>query len=153
MKKAIITILLMVIGAMPVRAQLNQRDFPLFEIGVVLGEPTGLSGKMWLDNRSAAQAAVAWSFSDEGRFELQGSYLFHFLEIVLEQGDLPVYFGLGAALRINGDSFVGARVPIGIEYILPNGVLSVFVEGAPVTELIPDVNVEASGGVGLRFVF
>ena len=153
MRNAILSILLLVIGVIPVQAQLKQREFPLYEIGVLLGEPTGLSGKMWFDSRNAVQAAAAWSFTDEGRIELQGSYLFHFLQIVLEQGDLPVYFGFGAALRINGDSYFGARIPIGLEYILPSGMLSIFVEGAPVTELIPDVEVEASGGLGLRFVF
>jgi hypothetical protein len=31
-----------------------------FGVGIILGEPTGLSGKYWLTEKTAVDAAVAW---------------------------------------------------------------------------------------------
>ena len=34
-------------------------------IGIVIGEPTGISGKMWMNRDIAVSGAAAWSFSRE----------------------------------------------------------------------------------------
>ncbi len=133
-------------------SQLFSQEIPRFEAGVILGEPIGLSAKLWLDRRSAIDAAVAWSFVDEGRFEIHGDYLFHFLYPDIP-GELPVYFGLGAAVYIRDESFVGARLPIGVSYLFENAPLSAFLEAAPLVEFHPGAEFGFSGGIGLRLAF
>jgi len=47
------------------------------EVGVVIGEPSGLSAKYWVSKGSAFDLGVGWSFADEGRFDIYGDYLYH----------------------------------------------------------------------------
>ncbi len=142
------------------QAQLYQRYDPesvqnrRFEIGVMIGAPTGLNAKYWIDPRSTLDLAVAWLFEDEGYLEIHGDYLFHYLYPSVPRGLLPLYFGLGPAIRIGeNDSFFGIRIPIGIEYFILNIPLSIFGEIGPRVEIIPNSSVKVAGGVGIRFVF
>jgi hypothetical protein len=43
-------------------------------LGVILGEPTGVSFKAWIDNRTAIDAAAAWSFSENDSFQFHTDY-------------------------------------------------------------------------------
>jgi hypothetical protein len=47
------------------------------EIGIIIGEPTGLSAKFWTGGRTAADFGVAWSFSGSGSIHLHSDYLLH----------------------------------------------------------------------------
>ena len=128
-------------------------DIPLFEIGLLLGEPLGVSAKYWYGERSAIDAAVAWSFTEEGIFEVHADYLLHPLLRTLENGTLPVYIGLGPALRIGEDWFLGGRLPIGVQYLFETFPLSIFGEIAPQWQLLPDNEFVLSGGIGIRLAF
>lgn len=125
-----------------------------FEIGAMLGQPTGLVGKYWINPRSAIDVATAYAFGDGNYFELHGDYLFHFLYPTISQGLLPLYFGLGPLLKVGGgDSYFGLRLPIGAEYFFGNAPFSLFGEAGPRVEISPDTKVGVTGGVGARFVF
>ena len=50
-----------------------KRDFGL---GVILGEPTGLSFKAWTGGSTAIAGAAAWSFGNTDAFQLHVDYLF-----------------------------------------------------------------------------
>ncbi len=39
-----------------------------FGLGVIIGEPTGISGKLWLNNKHAVDGAVAWSTGKNNDF-------------------------------------------------------------------------------------
>lgn len=129
-------------------------DNRLFEIGAIIGEPTGLVFKFWVNPRSAVDLAAAWMFENKGHIEIHADYLYHPFYIGVPKGILPLYLGLGPSLKVgNGDPFFGLRVPFGLEYFLPNAPLSLFGEVGPRVEIIPSTSVEAAGGVGIRFVF
>ncbi|MFP4164251.1 MAG: hypothetical protein ACLFQB_04520 [Chitinispirillaceae bacterium] len=127
-----------------------QTQLPRYEIGVVLGQPTGLSGKYWLSRRSAVDGVLAWAFSEGGRFEVHADYLFHYYFDV-PQGNLPAYLGAGAAVYIRDETTVGARIPFGVSYIFDRAPLSAFLEIAPIVDLVPSTAFGISGGVGIRF--
>lgn len=48
-----------------------------FGIGLILGEPTGLSIKKWIGPERAIDAAAAWSLAEHERFQFHADYLVH----------------------------------------------------------------------------
>ncbi|MEE9501339.1 MAG: hypothetical protein V3V48_04650, partial [Candidatus Aminicenantaceae bacterium] len=73
MKKSIIVCLLWII-VLPITLEAQDRGFGL---GIILGEPTGVSFKNWVGRREAFDVAVAWSFEGEGAIHIHADYLFH----------------------------------------------------------------------------
>lgn len=126
-------------------------------LGVMAGDPTAVSGKMWLNETSALDAALGWSFVDDGRVYLHVDYLWHSYDLEPEDfdGRLPYYLGVGGRLlaREGHESRLGVRFPIGLDYVLGDGRFDVFVELAPVFDLAPKTDLSVGGGVGVRFFF
>ena len=135
-----------------------------FGVGVIIGEPTGISFKNWISNRHAIDAAAAWSFSGDDEFQFHMDYLFHNYDLVHAEdmgGRLPVYFGVGgrakfeedSGRRHNDDTIVGVRLPLGIAYIASGPPLDFFVEIVPTLDVAPDTDFELNAGIGMRFYF
>jgi hypothetical protein len=134
-----------------------------FGLGLILGEPTGLSVKYWLDEENAIDGAAAWSFSDNDSFQLHGDYLWHNYNLVNSDefsGKLPVYYGVGARLKFKDDNghhddeaAFGIRVPFGISYLFENAPFDLFAELVPILDLTPDTDLELSAAIGVRFYF
>ncbi len=86
-------------------------------LGVIFGEPTGLSAKMWTSDRTALDAAVAWSFIGTGWLHIHTDFLVHNYDLIdVSEGALPVYLGLGAYLGLSSELWFGARIPVGLAY-------------------------------------
>jgi len=148
MKKALL-ILVLVVAAVGVASADNG---PL-GVGVFLGEPTGLSAKLWAGDVSAFDAAVAWSFT-EGTFYLHADYLIHFRTIIEpDVGELPFYFGVGGKINLHQEPQLGVRVPVGVSYIFESAPVDVFLELAPGIGLYPSTSFDFGGGIGLRYYF
>lgn len=119
------------------------------ELGIILGEPTGISLKAWQSDNIAFDAGLAWSFGDNGSIHLHGDYLRHkWLDV--ESGSLALYYGLGARLQLADDPRLGARIPVGLQYNIPDTRLTTFFEVAPLLDLIPETTFDVNGGLGLR---
>src|SRR4030065_2816368 len=93
---------LMMILAKPITAQDHG-----FGMGIILGEPTGLSAKAWTSSDNAFDFALAWSFRDyhrdndnnnnDGDVLLQADYVWHFFNAIsVSSGKLPIYVGICA---------------------------------------------------------
>ncbi len=126
-----------------------------FGVGLMVGEPTGFSFKWWQDGGTAVNAATGWSLGD-GDFYVHGDYVWHrVIEDEKLGGSAPVYYGIGARLLLldGKDSKVGVRIPLGVNYTFDNGRFDVFVEIAPIFNVIPKTDFGLSGGVGARFYF
>lgn len=125
-----------------------------FGLGVVLGEPTGISGKLWLGGTSAVDGVLAWSFAQNPAVSVQADYLFHFFDLIaVPKGRLPLYVGVGAAVSISDNPDVGVRIPGGVTYLFDTAPLDVFLEIAPILLLFPATTFDFSGGAGIRFYF
>ena len=147
MKKIIIIALLCVISA-----GMKAQDSGL-GAGIIIGEPTGLSGKTWLSSNDAIDAGVAWSISN-GWFHIHADYLRHVFGLIpVEKGKLPLYFGIGAKIGFGNDVSLGARVPVGLAYLFDGTPLDVFIEIVPGLEIIPDTQFDMGGGIGVRYWF
>lgn len=128
-------------------------------IGVILGEPTGLSLKYWLNEDRAIDAALAWSFSGENSVQVHADYLFHRFDLFNpggQTGTMPLYYGLGARVKDkdrHDDTVFGIRFPVGISYLFSEAPFDLFAELVPIIDLAPDVDVGINAAIGFRFYF
>ena len=157
-----LAVLVASIGSSAVPAVAADAGGGTWELGVILGEPTGLSAKYWLSPNTAFDLGAAWSFGDDGHFHLHGDYLYHNFDIFkVDSGSLPLYFGIGGRVRFDEDNNehdndgtrVGLRLVLGLEYIVEQYPMSVFFEIAPIVDLAPETEGSMNGGLGIRYVF
>ena len=131
-------------------------DGRAFALGVIAGEPTGITGKYMLNDSNAIDGGVGWKTSGDNEFHIYADYLFHFHHLIgAGDGDLPVYIGGGVrwVKREKKDNKLGMRLPVGLEYRFGGGALGAFAELVPVLNLKPDTDFDLEGGVGIRFYF
>jgi hypothetical protein len=126
-----------------------------FELGLILGEPTGISAKMWFDRNSAIDGAVSWSLKDNDEdLYLHADFLWHNYDLIKDaSGLLPVYYGIGGRVVLANDTWLGARAPVGISWLPGGAPLDLFIEIAAVLDIIPDMEFDINGGIGIRFIF
>jgi hypothetical protein len=141
-----------------------------FGLGLIVGEPTGISFKGWLANDRAFAGAVAWRFWGGRAFHIHGDYLFHNRTLIgVPRGSLPLYYGVGARVRTwHGGHYyrwgrryeyvgsrldLGIRFPVGLSYEFDGAPLDVFLEVVPTLDLIPGTAFDLGAGLGLRYYF
>jgi len=158
MKKHMIFMVMLV--ALTAGSAWAQHDFGL---GIIVGEPTGISGKLWLGKTTAIDGAVAWSFEGEDAFHLHMDYLLHSFDLIhVDKGKLPLYYGIGGRIKFHGDhgkndddndARVGLRIPVGLEYIFSGERVDIFLEIVPLLDLVPDTGFSLNGVIGVRYFF
>ena len=152
MKFNLVLIFIVLSLAMNVSAMERNR----FGIGVILGEPTGITGKYMIDENNAIDAGVGWETSGDNELHIYGDYLFHLYDVIkVPKGKLPIYFGGGARwiLREDDDNKIGVRIPVGLEYLFDGVSLGAFAEIVPVVNLTPDTEGDLEAGIGIRYFF
>lgn len=125
-------------------------------LGIVVGEPTGISFKYNMNDENAIDAAAAWSLSGDNDLHLRADYIYHRYDVItVKKGRLPLFFGVGGRVefRENADDRVGIRFPIGLDYYFAGSPFDVFVEVVPVLEVAPDTEFDLEGALGGRFWF
>jgi hypothetical protein len=127
-------------------------------LGIIVGEPTGINGKYWLSGNTAVDASAAWSFSEHIHFQIQGDFVFHNFDILkrtfdVTRGELPLYYGIGARLRLDNQDEFGMRFVVGMSYFFPTAPFDLFLEVAPIMNLAPDTELDGSAALGVRFWF
>jgi len=150
MKKSIILFLLGII-VLPINSSAQDSGIGL---GIILGEPTGVSFKSWVGRRQAFDVAVAWSFEGEGAIHIHADYLFHnFRLFLIEKGDLVLYYGIGARVKTLNKTQVGVRIPLGLSYLFERDPIEIFFELGPIMNVTPKTLFRMTTGVGVRYYF
>jgi len=130
-------------------------------VGIILGEPSGLSAKYWFNPAHAVDLHLSFDFSDDA-FAVVSNYLLHFNVFQLDSQsiDLPVYVGGGGKFswrdsqRQNDDQIsLGARIPAGLSLILLQAPLEFFAEVALGFKILPSTSGDIDGGLGVRYYF
>ena len=126
-----------------------------FGLGIIVGEPTGISMKGWLTSTTAVDGGLAWSFVRGTSFHIHADYLFHSFDVFKSSERIPLYYGIGGRIKISekAQSRIGARGVIGIEYLLKSAPFDIFLEVAPILELAPETELTMNAGLGARFFF
>ncbi len=125
-----------------------------FGLGVILGEPTGVSAKAWLSARNAFDLGLAWSVRHDGFFHLHGDYLWHFPDAIRSTERFVPYLGLGGRFGARShNALLGIRFVGGLAWWPRNAPIDVFAEIAPIMDLAPETELSANGGIGIRYYF
>lgn len=134
-----------------------------FGLGIVIGEPTGISLKNWQGRTTALDGAIAWSFAGNDFIQLHGDYLSHnFSLLKVEEGQLPFYYGIGGRIKFTGGdnnkdnadkTRLGVRLPLGLAYLFEKVTLDIFVEVVPVLDLVPETQFDLNAAIGIRYFF
>lgn len=139
-------------------------------LGIIFGEPTAVTGKVFLKKHSAFDFGV--SFWHKNFFEVYADYLKH-----LASEPVDPYVGIGLSFSHESHDYyssyyhrcsyrseepychnerfgLGVRVPLGIEF-RPEGLraLGLFGEIALRLQIVPYAYGELDGGIGVRFYF
>ena len=137
-------------------------DKGAFGVGIVLGEPTGLCAKLYLDDDTAIQGALGFNFYDTG-IQVNAEYVLH-PWIVQERDAFVLPFYIGPGVRFiqydggrDGDEHyaVGIRGVVGMLFDFKEVPLDVFLEVAGVLEYDFDEGAGAALnlGAGVRYYF
>ncbi len=126
-----------------------------FGLGIILGEPTGISAKYWTTSSTAFDFGLGYSLRKNSRLHLHADYLFHVKNLTNTNENISFYYGPGARLRVveNGDSRLGFRFDVGLVWIPKNAPVDVFLEIAPLLDIIPQTYFTVNGGIGVRYFF
>lgn len=132
-------------------------------IGIILGEPTGITAKLYLEDDRAIQAAVGSAFIGGG-LQIHADYLFHpYILEMRESFVLPLYIGPGVRLidytngREDSSFAIGARVVGGLLFDFKTVPLDAFIEIAGVIEYEFKADrgaaIKLNAGAGVRYYF
>ena len=148
---AVLVLTLLALSAYDLRAQNKGTG-----LGVILGEPTGISFKHWLSGATAVDAGLAWSFAaDDVHFHM--TYLIHAFDWIKSRDEfgsrLNFYYGVGGRARFDKDSRAGGRGVIGLVYFFKGAPLDAFLEIAPIMDMVPETDFDLNGGIGIRYFF
>ena len=134
-------------------AMVQARQGGNFGAGIVAGDPSGLSGKLWLNETNALDFIAGFSIVDD-YISLNADYVWHeFGLIPVSRGQLPLYYGMGVWTSVSRHATIGARGIVGLEYLFPSAPLDVFIEIGPGASILPSTGFGLSGGLGMRFFF
>lgn len=135
-----------------------------FGIGVIMGEPTGLSAKLWVSNNQAVVFGLGWSFNgyrfngfdydyDKGtRTHLHIDYIWHSFNALGSNGQFPLFYGVGARI-ITGPEYsgtLGIRGVLGIAWLPRSTPLDIFIEVVPTLFLVRSSGLGVDTGIGAR---
>ena len=131
-----------------------------FGLGIIVGEPTGVSFKFWSSQTVGWDAGAAWSFVDGSFFQIHGDILLHNFNLLkVDTGRMSLYYGAGARLKFGSndtsgsDTILSLRVPIGIAYEFDKTPVELFLEVVPMLDLVPRTAVGMAGAIGFRYFF
>jgi hypothetical protein len=151
MKRFLLIVIPATVLAVTQQVRSQQEDFGL---GIVVGEPTGISAKYWISQTTAIDGAVAWSFSHSGSFYIHADYLKHHFEIIdISEGRMPFYYGIGGKMVLANKGILGVHFPLGMAYMFDTAPLDIFIEIRPGLNLLPSTSFDISGGIGVRYYF
>lgn len=152
---------LMMILAKPVTAQDHG-----FGMGLILGEPTGLSAKLWTSRDNALDFGLGLglggdrikykgNYDNSGRIHFHMDYLWHAFNVISSTERFPLYYGIGGRFNSGGgyDGSLGVRGVFGIAWFPQSTPIDVFLELVPVFQVTPLTGLGFDAGLGIRYFF
>ena len=123
--------------------------------GLMLGNPTGLNAKYWLDDDKAIDGGLAFSFGKHTDFSIHSDYLLHKKSAFFfnDVHALDLYYGLGGRFEFADSLELGLRVPVGVAHRFTDRPADIFGEVAPILDFIGTTGLELHLAVGARYYF
>ncbi|MCX6168129.1 MAG: hypothetical protein NTX65_02230 [Ignavibacteriales bacterium] len=131
-----------------------------FGLGVMLGEPSGISAKLWTSDNNAFDFGLGWSVfnnrNDSGNsFHFHMDYLWHSFNAISSTERFPLYYGIGGRFRggAGNESTLAVRGVLGIAWLPRDTPIDVFIELAPSLEFTPSTGFALDAAIGARYFF
>lgn len=138
-----------------------------FGLGVILGEPTGISAKLWTSQVNAFDFGLGWSIGGDrigkykgnynggSRVHFHMDYLWHSFDAIHSTERFPLYYGIGGRINTGAgyDESVAVRGVFGIAWLPHNTPMDVFLELVPSLQLTSSTGFGIDAGIGARFYF
>ena len=166
MKNLIKLFLLIVLVTNIISVYANGPRGKSFGFGLVLGDPVGLTAKLWTSNENAFDFYLGNSYF--GNLRLGADYLWHF--DAFNSSVVKMYAGPGIAVGFgrgegiwykqgknkfyywdDGETGIAARVIFGLNIIPRRTPLEIFLEAGPLIGIVPNMGVNMDAAVGIRF--
>ena len=120
-----------------------------FGLGVIIGEPTGISAKLWTSPVNAFDFGLGWSMGGDrigkydgyynggSRVHFHMDYLWHSFEAIHSTERFPLYYGIGGRINTGAgyNSSLAVRGVLGIAWLPRATPIDVFLELAPSLQL------------------
>ncbi|MBI4349018.1 MAG: hypothetical protein HY553_19425 [Elusimicrobia bacterium] len=116
--------------------------------GVIVGDPTGVTLKVFPRSTLAVDAGIG--FSGDAAFYADALWYAWDLLPKPGEGTLGAYLGAGPRIETKRDATFGIRAVGGVSYWLPRHPVELFLEAGPVFVLAPDTGTDVDAGVGVR---
>lgn len=134
-----------------------------FGLGGIVGDPTGLSGKVFFSDNFALDFAVGVGWWGGQNFHTHVDVLWHIDLKTWSVGSLDLHLGVGPKIgwywrgyynRGSGAYFqAGVRVPVGVSWMFKKVPVELFAEIAPGGWFAGRVDFDLDGGLGARYYF
>ncbi|HEX5064195.1 MAG TPA: hypothetical protein VFV99_32700 [Kofleriaceae bacterium] len=149
MRAARLVVVLAVLWSVPAHA-----DHGKFGLGLIVGQPTGLTGAYDLSEKSQIDAALGLALFDDRDFYIHVEYLYYPFTLV-HGGDLDLsaYLGIGGWIVTVHDPVIGARAPFGLSLDFNTAPIQIFLEASVLVSIVPDAHGAVRGAAGFRYYF
>lgn len=155
MKKTALILSLLLTALRPLSAASPDKHLG---IGILAGEPSGISLKLNFTDSSSLQGAAAWTFEDseEERVQYHIDWVMH-LETQTGEvtSDYRGYMGMGILYKTEeneAQDVYGVRVPFGVVLQYSDLPFEVFFELVPVLNVSPNTEMDFNAGIGIRLL-
>jgi hypothetical protein len=123
-------------------------------LGIILGNPTGISIKFLDNGATHFNAALSWSFDKDSYFHIHGDYIFSKYNLAHSgrRTNLQTFIGFGVQVETRHDN-LALRLPLGIAYNFTDIPIDTFIELVPALELIPATDFHLGIALAIRYLF
>jgi len=124
-----------------------------FGLGIMIGEPTGISGKYWIDSKSSLNFGIGWSIG--ASVHLHADYTFNNFSAIRASEKFVLFYGVGARIRSqkNNEVGLGVRGIIGIDWIPKEAPIDIALEVVPIFDLFPETSLKLAAAICWRYYF
>ena len=134
-------------------------------VGLAFSGVTGLS--VYADTERSKFLQVGIGFAPSGGYEATGDYAFGYRNAISTLPNITPYWGIGAVVLhdqgeywsrytsedVDSRTYVGARIPMGANFVIPKTPVQLTAELAPSLLVTPATNIYVQGRIGVRVLF
>ena len=138
-----------------------------FGLGVIIGEPTGVSAKLWTSSTTAFDFGLGLSLGTDRISNYDGNYnggsrlhfhmdfLWHYFDAFGSSGRVPLYYGFGGRINTGAgyNNSTAIRGVIGIAWMPRETPIDIFLELVPSLQLTSSTGFTTDAGFGGRYYF
>jgi hypothetical protein len=135
-----------------------------FGLGLVVGAPTGITGKLWTSRTQAWTGALAFSLGNhhdyyndyyyDNAVYINVMHTWHDFNLAdVGSGELPFYLGVGGRLWAAHHFGLGVRGCGGVSFMPARTPIDIFLEIGVVIDIVEEPGGDVDAGLGVRYYF